>query len=181
MKRLNLGAGCDYREGWINHQHPDTKGDKAERRCDLNVFPWACFKDAEFDEVEASHILEHLNDIVPVMKELARIIKPGGKLIINVPHFSRTWVHPMHKTVFPIHWYGSITGEGWLPADFEMESATLCWSLNRIYRSKAGLVLGKVGNAIINPLANGFPMFCERVWCYWVGGFDEIKLVFIRR
>ncbi len=31
---------------------------------------------------------------------------------------------------------------------------------------------------VIDILANASPMFCSRIWCYWVGGFYEIEFVF---
>ena len=46
------------------------------------------FKKNEFDEVHASHVIEHVENVVELIKDLHRIIKPKGKLFITVPHFS---------------------------------------------------------------------------------------------
>jgi predicted SAM-dependent methyltransferase len=54
---------------------------------DLNVTPYP-FASDEFDVVIAEHVLEHLNDLVPVVEELHRILKRGGMLYVEVPHFS---------------------------------------------------------------------------------------------
>ncbi|HZX49638.1 MAG TPA: class I SAM-dependent methyltransferase [Candidatus Paceibacterota bacterium] len=54
---------------------------------DLNVFPYP-FGNNEFDQIICDDVLEHLDDIVAVVEELHRITKPGGEIIISVPHFS---------------------------------------------------------------------------------------------
>lgn len=46
------------------------------------------FADAVFDRVIAAEILEHIPDDVSVMAEIARVVKPGGKVAISVP---RAW------------------------------------------------------------------------------------------
>lgn len=43
-------------------------------------------EDASFFTVYASHILEHLHNPVAAIQNWFRILKPGGHLIINVPH-----------------------------------------------------------------------------------------------
>lgn len=43
-------------------------------------------KDNQFDVVLASEVLEHLNDDYLAVKELVRVLKPGGQLLITVPH-----------------------------------------------------------------------------------------------
>jgi ubiquinone/menaquinone biosynthesis C-methylase UbiE len=44
------------------------------------------FQDNEFDYVYASHVLEHLDDPVTAIKNWQRICKPGGWIIISLPH-----------------------------------------------------------------------------------------------
>jgi len=38
-----------------------------------------------FDVIVSSHVLEHINDDVAVIQECARVLKPGGELILWVP------------------------------------------------------------------------------------------------
>jgi len=56
-------------------------------RCDLRKIPEA---DATFDLAHARHVLEHFApfEAPALIKEWARIIKPGGKLIVNVPNLA---------------------------------------------------------------------------------------------
>jgi len=43
------------------------------------------FKDAAFDEIICSHVLEHVADDFKAMSELHRILRPGGMAILQVP------------------------------------------------------------------------------------------------
>lgn len=49
------------------------------------------FPDAAFDLVIASDVLEHIADEAKAMKEWARVLKPGGKMIVFVPAFQHLW------------------------------------------------------------------------------------------
>jgi SAM-dependent methyltransferase len=43
------------------------------------------FENLSFDAVLATQVLEHIPDVDPVLEELARVLKPGGSLVITVP------------------------------------------------------------------------------------------------
>jgi SAM-dependent methyltransferase len=45
------------------------------------------FADAEFDRVVASEVLEHIHDDVTAIKELIRVLRPGGTMAITVPRW----------------------------------------------------------------------------------------------
>ncbi len=66
----------------------------------LNETPWP-FKTNQFREIIAHHVLEHLNDLMPVMDELYRICHPDGTIYVEVPHHSSWCAHsPEHKLYF---------------------------------------------------------------------------------
>lgn len=44
------------------------------------------FADASFDWVIGNHILEHIPDDVKAMKEIFRVLKPGGRAVLQVPY-----------------------------------------------------------------------------------------------
>lgn len=51
------------------------------------------FKDKTFDAVVCSEILEHLDDEETALKEIHRVLKPGGIFLVSVPHenFPFSW------------------------------------------------------------------------------------------
>ena len=74
--KLNLGAGLDKKEGWIN----------TDREMDLNKLPYS-YKDNSADEILLCHVLEHLNEPTLVIAECWRILKPNGILTVRVPWY----------------------------------------------------------------------------------------------
>ena len=96
---LNLGSGQTKIAGAVNLDiNPRSR---AEVIHDLNAFPYP-FADNTFDTIVSRSILEHLSDIPAVMDELYRILKPGGRLIIQVPYFRSldAFTDPTHKAFF---------------------------------------------------------------------------------
>lgn len=43
------------------------------------------YRDATFDRIICSEVMEHVHDYVGAARELARVTKPGGKLAITIP------------------------------------------------------------------------------------------------
>jgi len=185
MNKLNLGAGGLIKPGYLNIDwNVLTKPDVQH---DLNVLPYP-FSDNYFDLVEADHVLEHLDKPFLVMTEIHRILKPGGELIIKVPHFSRGFTHAEHShgfdVTFPLYFNKNFIKHGYFGVDFEIKKMELSWLaffhlLPGLGYSQNLISFLKLINRIISKLANLNPNFCSRIWCYWVGGFEEIKFDFI--
>lgn len=57
------------------------------------------FGNAEFDRVVVVDMLEHVPDELAFVRELARITKPGGRLIVNTPHLKRTLLRRLRHAV----------------------------------------------------------------------------------
>lgn len=72
---------------------------------DMEVFPYP-FHDHFFDKVVMHHSLEHVskNNNIRIIEEVYRLLKPHGKLIVEVP--IGQWYHydPTHKNYVCI-WY----------------------------------------------------------------------------
>ncbi len=185
MQKLNLGCGEFKKEGYVNLDwNPLTKPDVIH---DFNKFPYP-FKDNTFDYIEAIHVLEHLDRPFAVMTELHRILKPKGKLLIKVPHFSRGFTHAEHAhgfdITFPLYFNKSFTLSGYFGVDFILEKMELHWAahthlLKYMGYGKVSVMIVKFLNAIISFFANLSQGFCSRIWAFWVGGFEEIEFNFI--
>lgn len=101
-KSLALDIGCgslryDDDNTWITL---DICKDAKPMVCgDVHHLP---FKNSSFDIVRANHILEHVDDIVRVLNEVARVIKPSGRFHVTVPRFPNlaSVVDPTHVRFF---------------------------------------------------------------------------------
>lgn len=182
--KLHLGCGEDYREGYHNVDFHDHV--KVDQVFDLNVFPYP-YEDNSFDEIIAFHVLEHLNNPFLVMKELHRISKPSAKIYIKVPHFSRGFTHSEHKAgfdiTFPYYFNPEFTRSGYFGVHFKLNKMELHYSVFIHLMKHMGvgpitIFFVKVTNAVFSALANLSPMLCSRIWCFWVGGFEEIEYEF---
>lgn len=100
-KKLNLGCGKDIKKGWVNLDSVKLPGIDIVHNIEKLPIP---FKNGEFDEILCQDILEH-TDYVPILQELHRILKTGGKLTIRVPHFTsrNNFIDPTHKKLFSIN------------------------------------------------------------------------------
>lgn len=100
VKKLNLGCGNDTKEGYINLDSAKLPG--VDVVWDIEKLPLP-FQNDEFEEILAQDILEH-TEYIPVLKDLHRILKTGGKLSIRVPHFTskNNFADPTHKKMFSI-------------------------------------------------------------------------------
>jgi len=86
MNKLDLGCGLQKKmEGSIGlDKRPASHVDVVH---DLNIFPYP-FPDNEFDYIEMSHIIEHIDRPLNLMNEVYRISKNGTTIRIITPHYS---------------------------------------------------------------------------------------------
>jgi SAM-dependent methyltransferase len=88
---LDAGAGaapyrslfghCDYvTQDWPNSVH--SQAITPDVVADLHELP---LDDATFDFVLCTEVLEHVNDPRRVLRELGRILRPGGRLLLTTP------------------------------------------------------------------------------------------------
>jgi len=125
---LDAGAGeCPYREHCGHLRYVSQDFGKYDGRGDgagLQTQAWDNSKldivsdicaipepDASFDAVLCTEVLEHLPEPVAAVREFARLLRPGGVLLLTAPICSLTHFAPYHYcTGFNRYWY-----EKWLP------------------------------------------------------------------
>ena len=183
--KLHLGCGEIKKEGYINIDW--KKSTYPDVLYDLNKHPYP-FKDNTFEVIEAIHVLEHLDKPFEVMMELHRILKHRGKLLIKVPHFSRGFSHAEHvhgfDITFPFYFNSSFDKSGFIGFEFEAKKVVLRWMaffhlMPHLGYGKSTIFIFRIINKVISFFANLSPGFCSRIWCFWVGGFEEIEFNFV--
>lgn len=62
----------------------DIESPLADVKMDIHQIP---FDNNTFDVVLCNHVLEHVRDDIQAMKEIQRVLKPGGYAILQIPFF----------------------------------------------------------------------------------------------
>ena len=117
------------------------------------------------------HSLEHLKEWEIVLKELHRICKKGAIVHIKVPHLSCWLAHPYHRRGFGkglFYFFNKYNN-----LSYKVVQIRLNW-----HKEPKNIFLSFL-NKIVNFFGNISIAFTERIWCYWVGGFEEIEFVAI--
>lgn len=94
--KLDIACGNNKQDGFIGIDK--VKTDKTDVVMDLEQYPWS-FPDNYTDEVNISHYIEHIYDLMKFMNELYRIMKPQTTATIVSPYYTstRAWQDPTHK------------------------------------------------------------------------------------
>lgn len=83
----------------LNYLTGDLESPIADLHFDLHKIP---LEDNKFDVVFCNHVMEHVDDALQCMKELHRVMKPGGWGILQVPQdFSRELTYEDPSIVTP--------------------------------------------------------------------------------
>lgn len=96
MKVLILGSGRDYQKST-----PEIEFTNLDHNLELNadiyfdlekcVLEKIPLPENSFNEIHAAHLLEHIVNLVPLMEECYRLLKPNGSLAIVCPYYTNEW------------------------------------------------------------------------------------------
>ncbi len=83
LLKLHLGCGTNLKEGYLNVDQYLT----APGITNIDIFNLP-IEDDFVDEIFTEHMLEHLNkyEVPLALKEWSRVLKPNGKLVMNLPN-----------------------------------------------------------------------------------------------
>lgn len=90
-RTLDIGCGAGlYRQAFPNYFGVDViAGPGVDRVADAHDLP---FPDQSFEQIVTSEVIEHLHTPTKAVQEMARVLKPGGRLILTAP-----FVYPLHE------------------------------------------------------------------------------------
>ena len=113
VRKLDIGCGRGKPDGYIGIDMLDFDG--VDIVWNLENFPWP-LEDNSFDYIRAFHIVEHINDLVGLFKEVHRIASDNAILNISTPHFSsrNSWIDPTHVKHLSLFFTDPFTREGFL-------------------------------------------------------------------
>ncbi|MBU0467700.1 MAG: class I SAM-dependent methyltransferase [Candidatus Omnitrophica bacterium] len=150
--KIILDLGCRHQKvpGAIGvDMDPDADVDVIH---DFDNFPYP-FEDNYADKIFATHIIEHLEQPGEFLKEIYRILKPGGQVFIATPHFTSytAYCEHTHKAYYSYFMFRNLLAE--TGSKFQVKKCEVTF-----YKSfrRAG----------ISYLANKFPENYERFWAY---------------
>ncbi|MFA6174955.1 MAG: class I SAM-dependent methyltransferase [Phycisphaerae bacterium] len=98
-----LGAicvGCDVDEEVIEVARLRTRLCGVEAEFVRTAAEKLPFADNEFDYVQSVSVLEHVQDVLLAVKELVRVLKPGGVGFVHAPNYFIP-IEPHYKIIFP--------------------------------------------------------------------------------
>ena len=166
--KLHLGCGNNRMEGYVNCDiSKDVNPDKI-----VDLEKKLLFKDNSINEIVANHVLEHINNFVPLMHELYRVCKKNSKIKIKVPFYS-AWgqfndpTHVRFFSPFTFNYFkkGSYSHEVNCNKDmFEVEK----------FKLNFGIGTSSKLNFFMNPLINFHHAFYCRFFA-WVFPASEIE------
>lgn len=76
---------------------------------DLDGEGWP-FRGDAFDEIQASHVIEHVEDVIGFLREMHRVGRPGALVHVITPHFTSltSWGDPTHRRHLSVLWYEAL-------------------------------------------------------------------------
>lgn len=115
--KINVGCGNNIIKGYINIDYKEHTGVDLINNLEEAKLP---FNNDSIEEIYGSHVLEHIKNILPLMEEFHRIIKPNGIAIFRVPYGSSddAYEDPTHVRNYFINSWGFYSQPFFWKADY---------------------------------------------------------------
>jgi 2-polyprenyl-3-methyl-5-hydroxy-6-metoxy-1,4-benzoquinol methylase len=97
LRHLDVGAGWGHLIRRLNAARPNLRSEACDyplepelreipaREANLNAGKLP-YDDATFDLITCTEVFEHIENAHPIIREMFRILKPGGRVIISTPN-----------------------------------------------------------------------------------------------
>jgi SAM-dependent methyltransferase len=167
--RLNLGVGRRPRDGYYGLDWIEMPG--VDLVADLNR-PLSELPDNSVAAVYTHHTFEHVVELLPLLKEIHRVVVPGGAVEVVVPHFSNPYGYsdPTHVRFFGLYTFYYFSDEAdqprrkvpafYLPERFAVESVSVTLIPTLLMVKPVRRLAMKVINSSVRLLD-----WYERSWC----------------
>jgi len=176
-RQLDLGCG--------RHKVPGTLGvDRArlpgvDLVVDLDSVPYP-FAANTFETVYCFHVLEHLTDWIAALREINRILHPGGVIHVRVPYFASptSFCDPTHKHFFAYETFDYFTPDG------QTSFSTLNYYFPDLrFAVRKRLAFRRLHRTLGVSLAvNRFPRIYESAFCYLAPAHElHVQLTSLKR
>lgn len=176
--RLELGCGPNKPDGFIGVDKLPLDGVDIvyDAENGLGFLPDSCV-----DEISSSHFLEHITNFEELMREIHRVLKPGGIHKVVVPHFSNPFYYSdyTHKRFFGLYTFDyfavkeSCLSRGKYVPDFynDFKFYILERKLNIRSSAKIRKAFKSIFRGIFN-MNNWFKEFYEENFCWIIPCYD---------
>lgn len=179
-KRCDLELGCGDRKrnadaigvDRLEYEGVDIVGDIESA---ISRLP-----DHSIDNVYAYHCFEHLSNLELIMDQLARIMRPGGELHVEVPHFSNPYYYSdyTHRQPFGLYTFSYLANESLFQrrcptyqrqSHFEVKRVRLVFKSSRPFYGRYGIK--KIFQGLFN--LNRYMMeFYEENLCWMIPCYE---------
>ena len=159
FRKLDIGCGQSKTDGYIGMDIFLCDGVDVVHSFDVIPYP---FEDNAFDEVKMYNALEYVSDFIATVREIHRILKPGGLFKVLCPHYSGpdAYRDPTHRTFFAYTTFDRFTGN---TSYATSQSGMFSYRRRQFGMPDAG---GRGLAALPKALGNRYPDLYERYLCW---------------
>lgn len=104
-RKVIVEIGCGPRKEHADSIGVDVSAHESVDLCGPAEGILPLFPGDSVDEIYSRHFLEHVEDPRQILEFAAAALRPGGKLVVTVPHFSNPYFYsdPTHRHVFGLY------------------------------------------------------------------------------
>lgn len=128
-----------------------------------------------YDVVHSNQVLEHVGNLIGLIHETHRILKPGGLMVAHTPYFRSAWAHidPTHVRHFTIATLDYFVKDTYCNADYSF--GDVAFSAKQVYLDTD--YRSTPQRALMSNLALKWPFRFENSMLSFLFPFEQITFV----